>query len=93
MTAFKITRYNEYLDELNLSNTIQTGIRFVSLPGCVPVFLEVKACHAAGYQYFNSWQELEPEQQAFLIAHYISAQLVENNIKDAEIRAAKAKRT
>lgn len=62
----------------------------MSLPGCIPVFLEVKACNAANYQYFGNWQELEPEEQAFLIAHYISVQLVENNVKDAENRAVKA---
>lgn len=61
----------------------------MSLPGCIPVFLEVKACNAANYHYFGDWQELEPEQQAFLIAHYISVQLVDNNIKDAENKAIK----
>lgn len=60
------------------------------MPGCIPVYQEVAACHAANYRYFHDWKELSAEQQAFLIAHYISQHLLETNQQDAEARAMKA---
>lgn len=72
------------LDQIRLGNTIETGIRFESLPGCIPVFTEVNACIAAGYRYFHDWQELEADQQSFLIAHYLSNIWVDAHKADAE---------
>ena len=61
------------------------------MPGCIPVYQEVAACKAANYRYFDDWQELTAEQQAFLIAHYFSQKLLESNIQDAEAREMKMK--
>lgn len=56
------------------------------MPGCIPIFHEVAACKAAHYQYFGDWQTLTPEQQAFLIAHYIMEKQVNTHSQDAEAR-------
>lgn len=73
--------------EVGLKNSLSTGIEFEHLPGCIPIFLEVQACQAANYRYFHDWQELNKDQQAFLIGHFISARWVENNKEDAQYRA------
>jgi len=60
------------------------------VPGCVPLFLEVQACHVANYRYFHDWQELEEEQKAFLIGHFVTGRWVSNHQADAEYRAQEA---
>jgi hypothetical protein len=65
-------------------------MEFESIPGSIPLFYEIDACNTANYQYFGSWQELTPEQQSILIAHYFSVKLVNNNTQDAENRKLKA---
>jgi len=45
----------------------------------------VDACIAANYRYFGDWQDLTPEQQAFLIGHYLSSRMIVNVQKDEEI--------
>lgn len=65
-------------------------MEFESIPGSIPLFYEINACQAAGYRYFHDWQELTPEQQSILIAHYFSVKLVDNNNQDAENRKLKA---
>jgi hypothetical protein len=87
--AFLISRNNKHIYDVGLSNQINTGIRFYEIPGCVPIYLEVQACNAANYQYFDTWQELTPQQRSFLIAHFLSVRTVENNIRDAEYKEAK----
>ena len=87
MKTFRITRYGRELSDFPLKNVISTGIEFESLPGCIPTFLEVDACIAAGYKYWGDWQELDAEQQSFLIAHYIAKRWVNNHQADAEYRA------
>jgi hypothetical protein len=72
-------------------NSINTGIEFGKVPGSIPVYLEVTVCQFHGYQYFGNWQELLPEQQSFLIAHYIAHNWVESNKDDAQYRASLAK--
>jgi len=74
------------LSEAHLISTVRTGIEFVHLPGCIPVFYEVSACNAANYRYFSDWQELSPDQQATIIAWYLSTIWLENNKNDAEYR-------
>ena len=73
-----------------MAGTIETGIEFENLPGCIPIFHEVQACHAAGYRYFHDWQELSAEQQSFLIAHYYSMRLLESHQNDASYRHQRA---
>jgi hypothetical protein len=51
----------------------------------------VKACRWNGYRYFHDWQELESDQQAFLIAAYLSDVWVEANKEDAQIKEMKKK--
>src|SRR5690606_40484013 len=63
-------------------NAIRSTISINSLPGLIPLTTEVDACHAANYRYFHEWQELAPEQQAFLIGHYLSSTMKENIQKD-----------
>jgi len=65
---------------------VYTGIEFESIPGAIPVFHEVAACHAAGYRYFGDWQELSADEQAFLLAHFLTSQLLNNNQQDAQMR-------
>ena len=72
-------------------NTIQTGIEFESIPGCVPTYLVVQVATKYQYEYFGNWQDLLPEQQAFFIAHHIAENYVENHKNDAEYRAAQRK--
>lgn len=67
-----------------------TGIEFGHLPGCIPLFLEVQACKAAHYRYFHDWQELDEQQKAFLIGHYISERWVDNHQQDAKQQADEA---
>jgi hypothetical protein len=85
--TFPIKRFGKPIEEVQLRNTLYTGIEFGHLPGYIPLFIEVNACHAAGYRYFHDWQELTEDQKSFLIGHFISNRWVENNRSDAEYRA------
>lgn len=89
--TFQVYRHGRLLDDYPLSSTLETGLDFTHLPGCLPVYYEVAACNAANYRYFDDWQQLKPEQQAFLIAYYLRHKQVENHTKDAEEKAVKAK--
>lgn len=79
------------MEDVPLANVIETGLEFEHLPGCVPTFLEVQACHAANYQYFTTWQKLSADQQAFLIAHFVADRWINSHRSDAEYRAASKK--
>lgn len=84
--TFLITRNGRLIQDVHLKNSIETGIEFETVPGCIPVYTEVKACIAVGYRYFHDWQELSADQQAFLIAWHISDTWVNANKDDAEAR-------
>lgn len=66
---------------------LYTGIDFFHLPGCIPVFYEVAACKASGYRYWGDWQELDAQQKAWLIAHYLLDRLIQSHQQDAESEA------
>lgn len=61
------------------------------IPGCVPVFMEVQACNIANYEYFSTWQDLSPNQQAFHIAQFIANNWIQSHKSDAEYRQMKLK--
>ena len=90
MIDFPITRYGIPLADFKISDVTPTGMDFESIPGSVPMYHEILACNAANYRYFHDWQELTPEQQSILLAHYFSVILVGNNSQDAENRRMKA---
>jgi hypothetical protein len=89
--TFQITRFGKPISEVPLSNLIQTSIEFEHVPGCVPTFLEVEACNTANYTYWDTWQKLSADQQAFHIAHLIAERWVNSHKSDAENRAMKKK--
>ena len=54
------------------------------MPGVIAEFHEISACHASNYRYFHEWQELEPEQKAKLIAHFLLRGVIESHKNDAQ---------
>jgi hypothetical protein len=84
---FGVTRFGEPIIEVPIRKSINTGIDFFHLPGCLPVFYEVAACKASHYQYWGDWQDLPIQEKSFLIAHYLLDRLVTTHQQDAEIAA------
>jgi len=54
--------------------------------------MEIEACNWSNYRYFHEWQELNPRQKEFLIAGYITVQLIKQHQQDAERLHMKSKR-
>lgn len=75
------------LREIKLK-TIDTGISFEDVPGIIPLYHEIDACKAANYQYYGNWQELSGQERATLIAHYYVKSMIEQNVSDAQQKAA-----
>lgn len=69
---------------LQLSKTVNSGIDIDTIPGYVAPYYEMAACKAANYRYYHDWQELEPYQQAKLIAHYLLSRMVDAHMEDAQ---------
>lgn len=74
------------IDKATLSKTIRTGVEIANLPGQIPVFYEFAACKEYNYRYYHDWQELTPEQQSTIIAHYVLSKLIQSHTQDAELR-------
>lgn len=68
--------------------TVDTGISFNDLPGIVPLYHEIEACNAANYRFYDDWQDLSGKQRATLIAHYYVKNMIEQNVSDAQQKAA-----
>lgn len=71
-----MTRHGQPIQTVKLKYKLNTEIEFHDFPGIIPKFYEIDACNEANYSYYGNWQELEPEQKAFLVAHYYMKSLV-----------------
>lgn len=82
--AFGVKRFGEPISRVALRKTIDTGITFDQLPGCIPIYYEMEACREANYRYFGDWQDLTPAQQSKIVAHYLLRLMVAQHQHDAE---------
>lgn len=80
-----MTRHGRPIQNIQLKYKLDTGIEIKEVPGIVPSFYEIKACNAANYEYYGSWQELEDWQKAKLIGHYFLDNLI-NGAKDDTVQ-------
>lgn len=65
-----------------------------SLPGLIPLFYEIEACEAAGYEYHTTWQELQEPQKALSVAKYYAKnfiQLHKDDMAHQEMEKARRK--
>lgn len=52
---------------------------------------EMSACEAAHYRFFDDWQALDISSKAYLVAHYLILQMIQNHKEDAQSTALQRK--
>lgn len=85
-------RVSESVTKAELTNSIQTGIRWGSLGrDMVPVFEEMSA-RLGTHMTLEQWSALDPMERALVVAQRRVDNAIKNIQTEAELRAAKKKR-